>query len=155
MQTHCIYQREGICYWDNQICVHIFRLYLDVLGETAGNVNINVKGQSCAISISTRSKSIAPHPTCSHIHINVIKWKQFPRYWRYVRGIHRSPVNSPHKDQWRGALMFSLVCPWINDWLNNRNAGDLRRHRAHYDIIAMNHGDYRAGSITSSPRKPG
>ena len=34
----------------------------------------------------------------------------FPRYWLFVRGIHRSPVNSPHKCQWRGALMFSLIC---------------------------------------------
>ena len=49
----------------------------------------------------------------------------------FVRGIHRWPVNSPHKGQWRGALMFSLTCAWINDWVNNRGAGDLRRHRAH------------------------
>ena len=41
-------------------------------------------------------------------HDDVIKWKHFPRYWPFVRGIHRSPVNSPHKGQWRGALMFSL-----------------------------------------------
>ena len=34
----------------------------------------------------------------------------FPRYWPFVRGIHRSPVNSPHKGQWRGALMFSVIC---------------------------------------------
>ena len=40
----------------------------------------------------------------------VIKWKHFPRYWPPVRGIHRSPVNSPHKGQWRGALKFSLIC---------------------------------------------
>ena len=44
------------------------------------------------------------------IHDDVIKWKDFPRYWPFVRGIHRSPVNSPHKGQWRGALMFSLIC---------------------------------------------
>ena len=41
---------------------------------------------------------------------DVIKWKHFPRYWPFVRGIHRSPVDSPHKGQWRGALMFSLNC---------------------------------------------
>ena len=52
-------------------------------------------------------------------------------------GIHRSPVNSPHKDQWRGALMFSLICVWINSWVNNREAGDLRRYRAHYDVILL------------------
>ena len=47
---------------------------------------------------------------------HVIKWKHFPRYRPFVRGIHRSPVNSPHKGQWRGALMFSLICSWLNDF---------------------------------------
>ena len=70
-------------------------------------------------------------------HDEVIKWKHFPRYWPFVRGIHRSPVNSPHKGQWRGALMFSLVFACVNSWVNNREAGDLRRHRAHYDVIVM------------------
>ena len=39
-------------------------------------------------------------------HDDVIKWKHFPRHWPFVRGIHRSPVNSPQKGQWRGALIF-------------------------------------------------
>ena len=47
------------------------------------------------------------------------------------------PVNSPHKGQWRGALMFYLICVWRNDWVNHREAGDLRRYRAHYDVIVM------------------
>ena len=65
-------------------------------------------------------------------HDDVIKWKHFPRNWPFVRGIHRSPVNSSHKGQWRGALMFSLINVWRSDWENNREAGDLRRHRAHF-----------------------
>ena len=44
------------------------------------------------------------------------------------------PVNSPHKGLWRGALVFSLICVWIDGWVNNREAGDLRRHRGHYDV---------------------
>ena len=47
------------------------------------------------------------------------------------------PVTSPHKGQWRGALMFTLICARINGWVNNRETGDLRRFRAHYDVIAM------------------
>ena len=47
------------------------------------------------------------------------------------------PVNSQHKGQWRGALMFSVICVWINGWVNEREAGDLRRHRGHYDVIVM------------------
>ena len=68
---------------------------------------------------------------------DVIKWKHFPRYYPFVRGILPSPVNSPHKGQWRQALMFSLICAGINGWINNREAGDLRRHRAHYDVTVM------------------
>ena len=72
-------------------------------------------------------------------HDDVIKWKHFPRNWPFVRGIQSPvPVNSPHKGQWRGALMFSLICVWINGWVNNREAGDLRRHRGHYDVNVMN-----------------
>ena len=70
-------------------------------------------------------------------HDDVIKWKHFPRYSPFVRGIHRSPVISPHKGQWRGALMFSLTCAWINGWVNNRKIGDLRRHHGHNDVTIM------------------
>ena len=41
------------------------------------------------------------------------------------------------RGQWRGALKFSLICVWINGWVNNREAGDLRRHHGHYDAIIM------------------
>ena len=51
--------------------------------------------------------------------------------------ISRSPVNSPHKGQWRGTWMFSLICARINGWVNNCEAGDLGRHRAHYDVTVM------------------
>ena len=69
-------------------------------------------------------------------HDDVIKWKFFSRNWPFVWGIHRSPVTSPHKGQWRGALMFSFLF-WIHDCVNNREAGDLRHYRAHYGIIVM------------------
>ena len=45
----------------------------------------------------------------------------------------------PAKSQWHGALMFSLICTWINGWANNGKAGDLRRHPTHYDVIVMGH----------------
>ena len=63
------------------------------------------------------------------------KWRHFQRYWPFVRGIHRSSVDSPHKDQW--AMMFSLMCIWTNGWANSRDVGDLRRHGAHYDVTVM------------------
>ena len=72
-----------------------------------------------------------------YFHDDVIKWKHFSRNWPFVWGIHRSPVNCPHKSQWRGALTLSLPYAWINDWVNNRDVGDLRRCRAHYDATVM------------------
>ena len=65
-------------------------------------------------------------------HDDVIKWNHFPLYWTFVKGIHRW-----HKGQRRGALMFFFICAWINDWVKNREAGDLRCHCADYDVIVM------------------
>ena len=70
-------------------------------------------------------------------HDDVIEWKHFPRYWPFVREIHRSPVNSPQWGQWRWSLMFSLISAWTNGGANHRDIDDLRRHRAHYDITVM------------------
>ena len=86
-----------------------------------------------------------------HSHDDVIKWKHFPRYWPFVRGIHRSPMNSLHKGQWRGALMFSLNCVWINSWINNCEAGDFRRDRAHYDVIVKLHDIFKVFLSMVSP----
>ena len=76
----------------------------------------------------------ATHFKC---HDDVIKWKPFPRYWPFVCGIHRSPVNSPYKCQLHGALVISLTCAWTNGWVNNRDASDVRRYSAHYDVDVM------------------
>ena len=82
--------------------------------------------------------------SCWHVHLltyplhyDAIKLKHFPRYSPFVRGIHWSPVNSPHKGQWRRALMVSLICTWKNSWTNNRDAGDLRHHRTNHDVSVM------------------
>ena len=63
-------------------------------------------------------------------------------WWRYQIEIFSAvlalcDVNSSHKDQWHGALMLSLICAWTKSWVNNRYACDLRRHRAHCDVISM------------------
>ena len=69
-------------------------------------------------------------------HDDIIKWKQFPHYWPFVWGIHWSLVNSPHKGQWHRVLMFSLIWAWIDGWVNNGSACDLRCH-FHYDVTIM------------------
>ena len=81
------------------------------------------------------SGAVVVEDTPSWTHDNVIKWKHFPRYWSFVRGIHRSPVNSPHKGQWRGALLFSFELR-LNKRLSKQSLGwrfetpscSLRRH---------------------------
>ena len=90
------------------------------------------------------------------VHDDIIKWKHFSRYWRYwpfAWGIHRSPVNSPHKGQWRWASMFSLICVWINVWVNNREAGDLRRYRAHCDVTVMQEANIGLDAAVESIRR--
>ena len=84
-------------------------------------------------------------------HDDVIKWKHFPRHWPFVWGIHRSPVNSLHKGQWRGALMFSLICSWLKAWVNNRETGDLRHHRAHNDVFIMEYHNISHGCLLCCP----
>ena len=108
-------------------------------------VNCSAKDISDSANVPVRSiesrsyltNGIADKLQWHRWHDDVIKWKHFPRYWPFVRGIHRSSVNSAHKGQWRGDLMFSLIGAWTNRWVNNREAGDLRHHRADYDVIVM------------------
>ena len=74
--------------------------------------------------------------------INAFAWwrhqmETFSALLALCAGNSLGPVNSPHKGQWRGALMFSLICARINDWVNNREAGDPSRYRGHYDVIVM------------------
>ena len=71
------------------------------------------------------------------LHDDVIKWKHFPRYWPFLREFTGERWIPRTNGQWRGTLMFSLICAWINGWVNNGKAGDLRRHRAHYDMTVM------------------
>ena len=68
---------------------------------------------------------------------DVIKWKHFRVTGHLCREFIGPRWIPRTKASERGALMFSLICVCINDWVNNREAGDLRRYRAHYDVIAM------------------
>ena len=65
-----------------------------------------------------------------------IKWKHFPCYWPFVTGIHPSPVFCFTKAS-DAELLFSLILAWTNGLADNRDAGDLRRHHAHYDITVV------------------
>ena len=69
-------------------------------------------------------------------HDYVIKWKHFPRYWPFVRGIHLWIPRTKASDAELRCFLWSA--PWIDGWVNNRKAGNLRRQRAHYDVIVIN-----------------
>ena len=66
----------------------------------------------------------------------VMKRIHFPRYWPIVGEFtsHRWIPLTKASD-----AELPLICAWINGWVNNNDAGDLRRHRAHYDVIVMQH----------------
>ena len=115
----------------------IWRLIKFVLGVWNVLFRCTMSGREKSSELLLPTAGNAIYQTCLATHDDVIKLKHFPRYWPFVWLIHRSPVNSPHKGQWHGALMFSLIWAWTNNWANNGDAGDLRRHRAHYDGIVM------------------
>ena len=119
--------------WLNYSNVHIYLSYM----------YINIFKQYSYLVITALLKTNSSCTTCwwysilKFLHDDVIKWRNFHCYWPFVRGIHRSPVNSPHKGQWRGALMLSLICASINGWVNNGETSDVRRYRIHYNVIVM------------------
>ena len=119
-------------------------IYEQISGElksVESNTRIFIQGN--AFENVGKVVTILSLSTCDLFHL--AWWRHqmetFSCYWPFVRGIHRLPVNSPHKGQWRRPLMFSLICAWINAWVNNCEAADLRRLRAHYDVIVMHLGD--------------
>ena len=106
---------------------------LQAINVMAADVPVTLSGHQ-RHKINSRGSTAAPGVD---IHDDVIKWKHFPCYWPFVRGIHRSPVNSPHKGQWRGALMYSFNQRPNKLWVNSREAGDLRHIRPQYNVRVM------------------
>ena len=131
----------------NLICLVWYEMYMTIryvvifetwLRSTITKVNNEtykplpiVRNWSCAHSM----RKIAQLKDFYHM---MTSWNgKFTVLLAFVRGIYRSPVNSPYKGQWCGALMCSLIGVWIYGWVNNREAGDLKRYRAHYDVMVM------------------
>ena len=118
-----------------QYCnINVFIWILTVFSLQFSPCCYHICGIYCFV-ISARVRVL--HVLIPYVRDDVIKWKHVPRYWPFVQGIHRWPVNSPHQVQWRGALMFPLIFAWTNSWVNTRDASDLRCHHAHYDVTAM------------------
>ena len=91
---------------------------------------------SVCLRIRVRRKiACVTGPKLNHTHAMISWWRHQMDTISALLAIcsGNSPVNSPRKGQWRGALMFSFICVWIKGWVNNREAGDFRRYRSHYD----------------------
>ena len=101
--------------WCNQ-CIHTFK------AVTASSCNNHmVPPYQWSNTVKHDCNLLHNHNKTQH-HDDVITWKHFPCYWPFVRGIHRSLVNSPHKGQWRRALMLPLICA-LNKQLSNQSWG--------------------------------
>ena len=79
------------------------------------------------------------HGVSLYLHSVLQQRRSFVTRNRSTHSAGNLPVSLEflHKGQWRKDLMFSLICAWLNGWVNNREDGDLRRHRTHYDTTVM------------------
>ena len=127
------------CYVTNNTCRHQRPTGSDCQCHILSYREVVSKGGARSMTETTAPSGwIQAGESRTRGHDDVIKWEHFPRYCLFVWGIHLSPENSPHKRQWRGALIFfSMICPWRNGWANHRDAGDLRRPRANFHVTVM------------------
>ena len=145
-------------FWENnlfgytyQICIFMMVMKLNKLLWIFQNNHVHSKNSVYNYLFTNYISRINPYPQavfCRDLHDDITIWKRFSHMMASPNGnisplltlwegIHRSPMDSPHDGQWRGALMFSLTWPWTNGWANNRYGGDLRYHCAHYDVTLM------------------
>ena len=124
--------------------------------SSCSSFGLNICVRYISNVLSDRAIRFDPLPHPSLPSLIVFTWwrhqmETFSALLAFCAGNSPVPVNSPHKGQWRGALMFSLIYARINDWVNNRKAGDLRRQRGHYDVIVMFRHKCRLAAVTSTP----
>ena len=105
--------------------------------RNASAIEVTLKNYGNIVWYQTIKLYTQQRANCLHIHDDVIKWKKKSALVAFCA--RNAPVTGefPHKGQWRGALMFILICTWINGWVNNREAGDLRHNPAQYDVTVM------------------
>ena len=121
------------------ICLRKYLLAVGLVRSIPSHTIFSSKGTI----IATEAKQIKNlYAVCCMLYQYHISWwrhqmETFSALLALCAGNSPVPVNSPHKGQWRGALMFTLICARINDWVNNREAGDLKRHLDHYDVSVM------------------
>ena len=81
-----------------RIPMNFLSVYLALMIDSLGLLLGTVSWRRIPLKIQSTSQYLSLVILFCY-HNDIIKWKHFPRYWPFVRGIHRSPVNSPHKGQ--------------------------------------------------------
>ena len=117
--------------------LHLWITRLPRMNHEAGHTCKTVNICHLAFKMQTLSEIYNYSREILAIHDDVTKWKHFPRYWSFVRGIHRSPEFPSQRPVTQSFDVCFFICAWINSWVNNRKAGDLRYLRAHYDVTVM------------------
>ena len=104
---------------------------IDAVARTRRLATASWRSSIMGLCVITVDSAVELSPGWRH------QMETFPALLAFCTG--NSPVTGefPEQSQWRGALMFSWNCAWTYSWANNRDAGDLRRYRAHYDVIVM------------------
>ena len=121
-------QRFSVVFFEITVCIWIEISLMFVRKSPIDNKSAHIQ------SMSDRPKSINPTNVDQDPWRHIMMTSSNGNIFR-VTGLCAG--NSPHKGQWRRALMFPLICVWINGWENNLGAGDLRRCRGHYDVTVM------------------
>ena len=115
------------------LCIHIVLMCASYTAERKLPFPIDGLVQDCSNSNVVTMELMQ---SCTEPSVCKSWWRHHMDTFSALRAI--CVGNSPiHKGQWRRALMFSLICVWINGWVNSGGAGDLRCYRAHYDFIVM------------------
>ena len=122
-------------------------------------MHLKMSSRKCHFVSASMCLNVLPMKTIDHPHCTlsvswpvIILWRKASwdqqhmmtssngnnfRITGHLCGNSPVPGEFLHKGQWRGALMFSLICTRISGWVTNGEAGDLRRYRDHYDVIVM------------------
>ena len=136
----CLQERDyrwNLGFHGNRSCARMWDCKI-FLSAAFWSYNNNQAGSWSSIPCCENQAEFCVQAMCD----DVIKWKHFPRYWPFVRGIHRSPrTKARDAELW----CFLWSAPWINGWVNNRDAGDLRRH--HYNVIVIRNPWYHVYSV--------
>ena len=124
--------KEKSKYWPCDLIYHVgYILFCSTYNPSFYMETVYDKYSQAPLRRTPIYQDILHNTPMTAAHDDVIKWEHFLRHWPFVASEY------PHKSQWSGAFIFSLICAWTNGWVNIRYPGDLRRHQAHYDITVM------------------